>query len=149
MHIHVALLMLMRKNLLPNSEIKCLRLLPKVLLFSAHLELMSVIKQTIKMSFKYFAIIDIVNWNIVSGRSSLDVCDRNFYSFEEQIKKMSNFYPCNKDTLTFWKVSIAVHHFHDISMVKWLLGTTNTSKNIVNVCLSVVPLSRCDVKCVD
>lgn len=58
---------------------------------------------------------------------------------------MSNFYPGNKDTFTCWKISIAVHHFHDISMVKWLLGTTNTSKNIVNVCLSVVPLSRCDV----
>lgn len=40
---------------------------------------------------------------------------------------MSNFYPCNKDTLTFWKVSIAVHHFHDISMVKWLIPVKTLS----------------------
>lgn len=58
---------------------------------------------------------------------------------------MLNFYLCNKDILIFWKVSIVVYYFYDISMVKWFLGMIN----IVNVCLLVVLLLRCDVKCVD
>lgn len=62
---------------------------------------------------------------------------------------MLNFYLGNKDILICWKVSIVVYYFYDISMVKWFLGMINISKNIVNVCLLVVLLLRCDVKCVD